>query len=655
MRRPAARGHLTARLFAVYAVLSAIPILALGFILAANFRGEARQRGLMQGREEAALIAHTAIQPLLDGRPLSEGIDSAERPGLNLLASQADDPQLLRLRLRGLDGRAVFSIDGTGRPAPVNPDALHAARGHVIAELTHLNADDDAPTLGPRVVQVYLPLEAGIPRRRVGVLEAYLPYAPIAHDVSHLLATLYRDLVMGLGALYLVLFAITASVSGRLSSEGRRNAFLADNDTLTALPNRASFQRRAADAIADARRTGTPAAVAIIDLDRFKTINDTLGHRNGDTVLSALARRLRDEFDGSAFVARFGGDEFGVVLADGTQAAPTLWRLRKALDREVPVAGLTLAVQASIGYALAPDDGDDVDTLLQRADMAMYAAKDQHTGVARFEPSLDHYDAASLSLVAELRHAIDDGQLVLHYQPQQELRSGRVIALEALVRWQHPVQGLLFPDRFLPLAEQTDDIDRLTRWVLRRALTDLRSLSPERGGPRIAVNVSARSLGRGELASEVLATLAELSMDPDRLIVEVTETAILADPERAADELRRLASAGVKVSLDDFGKGQTSVGHLSELPLHELKIDRAFVGDMDSDPAHAAIVRSMVELGHSLGLQVVAEGVETEEVSEQLREVGTDLVQGYLLSRPLPLDQIVVWLTERRRAARLTA
>jgi diguanylate cyclase (GGDEF)-like protein len=501
--------------------------------------------------------------------------------------------------------------------------------------------------LGPRAIEVYLPLQAGTPVHTVGALELYLSDAPIDHDVSGMLSTLYRDLVLGLGVLYLVLFAITASVSGRLRREAERNAFLADHDPLTALPNRTSFQRRAASALAEARRTGVPAAVAIIDLDRFKAINDTLGHPNGDAVLRELARWLTDELGDAAFVARLGGDEYGVVLPDGTRAAPTLRRLRAALGREVSVAGLTLAVEASIGFVLAPADGAHADILLQRADVAMYAAKEQHTGVARYEPVMERHDAAGLSLVAELPHAIDDDQLVLHYQPLEQLRSGRVIAIEALVRWQHPVHGLLFPDRFLGLAEQTDVIDRLTRWVLRRALRDCRQLSPLRGGPRVAVNVSARSIGRGALADEVIAALTELDIEPDRLIIEVTETAILADPARAATELRRLSDAGVKISLDDFGQGQTSISHLSTLPLHELKIDRAFVGDMDIDPAHAAIVRSMVELGHNLGLQVVAEGVETEQVREQLRGAGSDLLQGYLLSRPLPREQLVEWLAAR--------
>jgi diguanylate cyclase (GGDEF)-like protein len=661
MQRPRRRHSLTVRLFAVYAIVSAIPVIALGFILAGSFRREALQRGLSEGRSEASLIATTAVRPLLNGRPLSAGLTSAETRRLQLLVRGSIGRSILRLRLRDDTGHIVFSDDGAGDFGPPDDDAIEAAHGHVVADLTRLNADaldaevtSDAPLgdLGPRSIEIYVPLRSDQSDQVLGVLELYLPYAPIDHEVSHLLGTLYRDLTIGLGGLYLILFAITASVSSRLRRESLRNAFLAGYDVLTGLPNRTAFQEQVALAVADAARRGVPAAVAVLDLDRFRDINDSLGYANGDAVLRKLADRLAAALGSDAFVARLGGDEYGVILPDGAGAEPLLRRLRATLDREVSVAGVTLAAQTSIGYALAPADGDEPEELLQRADVAMYAAKDLHAGVMRYEPSLDRHDAAGLSLVAQLHHAIEDDELVLHYQPQQNLDSDQVVAVEALVRWQHPTLGLLFPDRFLALAEQTDVIDHLTRWVLRRALRDVDGLGHATGTtPRVAVNVSARSVGGGTLADDVIAALTECSFDPDRLIIEVTETAILADPQRAAAELARLTEAGVRVSLDDFGQGQTSLRHLSTLPLHELKIDREFVGDMDADQAHATIVRSMIELGHNLGLQVVAEGVETDAVREQLREAGTDLIQGYLLSRPLPLDQIAAWLSARRRAS----
>ncbi|HEY3775048.1 MAG TPA: EAL domain-containing protein [Solirubrobacteraceae bacterium] len=659
MQRPRRSHSLTGRLFAVYAIVSALPVIALGFILAGSFRGEALQRGLSEGRSEASLIATTAVRPLLNGRPLSAGLTAVETRRLQLLVRGSIGRSILRLRLRDDTGHIVFSDDGAGDFGPPDDDAIRAAHGRIVADLTRLNADaldaevtPDAPLgdLGPRAIEIYVSLRAERPGHVLGVLELYLPYAPIDHEVSHLLGTLYRDLMIGLGALYLVLFAITASVSSRLRREAMRNAFLAGHDVLTGLPNRTAYQEQVSLAIEDATRSGVPAAVAVLNLDRFREINDALGYANGDAVLRKLADRLAAALGSGAFVARLGGDEYGVILPDGEGAEPLLRRLRETLDREVSVAGVTLAAQTSIGYAMAPADGDEPEELVQRAEVAMYAAKDMHTGVRRYEPSLDRHDAAGLSLVAELHHAIDDDELVLHYQPQQELTGDRVVAVEALVRWQHPTHGLLFPDRFLGLAEQTDVIDHLTRWVLRRALRDVDGMGLATGtAPRVSVNVSARSVGGGTLADDVIAALQESSFDPDRLIIEVTETAILADPQRAAAELGRLSEAGVRVSLDDFGQGQTSLSHLSRLPLYELKIDREFVGDMDADEAHATIVRSMIELGHNLGLHVVAEGVETDGVREQLRDAGSDLIQGYLLSRPLPLEQITAWLAAQTR------
>jgi EAL domain-containing protein (putative c-di-GMP-specific phosphodiesterase class I) len=292
---------------------------------------------------------------------------------------------------------------------------------------------------------------------------------------------------------------------------------------------------------------------------------------------------------------------------------------------------------------MAPEDGTDVDDLLQRADVAMYIAKAQHAGVTRYDPSLDHYDAVSLSRVTQLRRAIDDGQLLLHYQPQSTLADGTVRAVEALIRWQHPADGLLYPGSFLPLAEQTDVIDKLTHWVLRTALSEIGDLGAEHP-ISVAINVSARSVVRAKFADEVIEILEELDLPAERLIIEVTETALLTDPKRAAGVLARLADAGVKISLDDFGQGQTSLGYLSALPLHELKIDRSFVGDMLDNPAHAAIVRSIIDLGHNLDLRVVGEGVETDQTLTSLHDSGCDVAQGFLLARPMPAREIAEWI-----------
>ncbi len=642
MTSPAPRARSLARLFITYAAITAIPVLLLGLTLAASYRSEANQRGVSEGLSEARLVAETAVEPILDGRPISQGLSPSETKAMRLLVTRAvGDHNVLRMRLQDLSGHVVFSDDGSGFSTKPDDEAIEAGEGEITADLTHLNADaDDSGPLGPKAVEVYLPLTAGRPEHVVGVFEVYLPYAPIAKDVDAGLHSLYLDLLLGLGALYVILFIISVSVSRRLRQQVKENKFLAEHDALTELPNRSLFHQRAQEAVMHAVRSDSRAAIAIVDLDRFKEVNDTLGHDSGDQLLTLLAQRLADHTRPQDAVARLGGDEFGVILSEVGDAEEVLRRLRDIIEHEVEVSGLPLSVESSIGFVIAPDDGIDVDDLLQHADVAMYVAKAQHVGVVRYDAEQDHYDAANLGLIAELRRAIDAGELVMHYQPKASLEDKHVEAVEALVRWQHPTLGLLYPDRFIPLCEQTDLIDRLTTWVMRTALTDIRAL----GDVAVSINVSARTLGRGRFADQVIAVLAELDVRPERLIIEITETALLTDPPRAAAVLAQLDAIGVRVSLDDFGIGQTSLGYLSSLPVHELKIDKSFVMDMLANPAHAAIVRSIVDLGHNLKLRVVGEGVETDDVFATLREAGCDLAQGYLLARPMPAEQLRGWL-----------
>jgi len=329
-----------------------------------------------------------------------------------------------------------------------------------------------------------------------------------------------------------------------------------------------------------------------------------------------------------------------------TDAEEALRRLRTIIEQEIEVSGLPLSIESSIGYVIAPDDGVDVGELLQHADVAMYFAKAHHTVVSRYDATQDHYKASNLKLVGSLRNAIEGGELVLHYQPKTTLDDGRVRAVEALVRWQHPILGLLYPDSFIPLVEQTDLIDKLTDWVLRKALSDMRELGAERQDLAVSVNVSARSLNRAAFASHVVDVLRSEDISPDRLTIEITETALLVDPSRAMAVLALIGQAGVKVSIDDFGIGQTSLGYLSSLPVDELKIDKSFVLDILDNPAHAAIVRSIVELGHNLSFSVVAEGVETAESLATIRATGCDMAQGFYFARPMPIDDLRSWLGE---------
>ena len=625
------------RLFAVYALVSLVPVLALGAVLLVLLHRQASARGLAEGRTEAVLLARTAVAPLLTGHDLRDGLLPQERARLTRsVTTSVADKQVLRLRVRDLKGKVVFADDGTKGQA--DDEALDAARGLTSVKLTWLNADAVAEgtmhDLGPRALEIYEPLD-GVTGKQVGVLELYLPYAPVAADISQGERVVALSLGVGLLALWLSLLAVSASVSRRLRRQVALNKFLAEHDALTGMPNRVQFAERATRAIA-AATSERATAIAVIDLDRFKEVNDTLGHGNGDRLLVTLAERLTERVRDGDTVARLGGDEFGIVLSavhGPGEAVEILTRLRQLLREPLELDGLPLALEASIGFALAPDDGTDADTLLQRADVAMYVAKGQHLGTVHYRAEHDHYDASALRLVAELATAIDEDQLVLHYQPKADLHSEQVTALEALVRWRHPERGLLYPDAFLPAVEQTELVDPLTRWVLRTATRDLHKLDPT-GRMVMAVNISARSLSHVEFADDVLQVLAETQTPPQRVILEITETALLTDPQRAAMCLSRLHGAGVRISIDDFGAGQTSLGYLASLPITELKIDKAFVLSMTSDARNAAIVRSVIELGHSLGFTVTAEGVETQQALEYLAAASCDTVQGFLLARP---------------------
>ncbi|MFI1992896.1 putative bifunctional diguanylate cyclase/phosphodiesterase [Actinoplanes sp. NPDC020271] len=628
------------RLFLTYAGASLVPVLLLGLVLTFALSHEARDRGIGVARVQAALVARTAIEPLvgsLEAPLTAEDAGELQRLSASAISSGA----VVRLRLRDTAGRVIFSDDGSGTGADVGDEVLDAVRGTVVAHLTRLNSDrNDVGPAGPEVVEVYQPIIRDGPV--LGVLEIYLPYDPIAREVSRGLHTVYLALTAGLAALWMILAVISGSTM-------RWIAHQAGHDALTGLPNRTVFQRHAAAAVEAARRDGRTTAVVLADVDRFKEVNDTLGHRTGDALLRELGGRLAAAVRSGDTVARLGGDEFGLVLPDiGPDAiGPLLDRLRAALEAEAMVGTLPLSPEASFGYALAPADGTDVDTLLRRADMAMYLAKGTRSGTARYDRRRDHYDAAQLALVAELRRAIENDELVLHYQPKAELRTGKICSVEALVRWRHPKRGLVAPDAFLPVAEQTGLIDPLTRWVLATALAQVVAWGEPCGALSVAVNVSARNLARADFADTVLAALADTGVPAARLVVEITETALMTDPAIAADVLNRLAEAGIRVSIDDFGQGQTSLGYLSTLPLHELKIDKSFVDDLPDNIAHAAIVRSMIDLGHNLGLQVVAEGVETVEVADLLKAAGCDIAQGYLVARPMPAGDLPPWLSER--------
>ena len=427
------------------------------------------------------------------------------------------------------------------------------------------------------------------------------------------------------------------------------------HDSLTGLPNRTLFKDRAEQALLRAQRTRSRFGLLLIDLDRFKEVNDTLGHQCGDLLLQKVAVRLQRALRKSDTVARLGGDEFGVVapdVFDATAARALAEKLCTELAQPVTVSGLTIEIEGSVGIALYPDHGDDVETLTRHADISLYVSKSMHTPIV-YTRAYDHHSLERLALVSELRRAIDEKQLIVHYQPEADAATSEVRVVEALVRWQHPEHGLLAPDEFIPLAEQSGLIRALTRYVLDTALGQCHAWQVEGRDVGVAVNITGRDLVDLRFPEEVRELLSKWRVSPSRLELEITENTIMVDPTRARDVLARLSEIGVRLAIDDFGSGHSSFAYLRELPIDVLKIDRSFIEELTQDPNNTAIVRTAIDLGHNLGMKVVAEGVETEAARLRLEALGCDTLQGFLVGRPQDAASLTAIgaARTRRRAA----
>lgn len=459
-----------------------------------------------------------------------------------------------------------------------------------------------------------------------------------------------QSLMLALGGTAAVLgILIGVVVIRNATRQADRLEHQAMYDGLTNLPNRALFADRLQQAILIGRREKQPFALVAMDLDRFKEINDTLGHDAGDRVLQHVAAITRACLRASDTVARMGGDEFSILLAtlnDPDGAAIAANKILKALQAPLDIAGQKSEIGASLGIALFPEHGEDPATLQRAADVAMYLAKRTRGGCKIYTKDLGEGADYRLTLQGELRHAIAHGELVLYFQPQIDFKSSSIRGVEALVRWEHPRLGLLAPDQFIPQAEQTGLIKPLTYCVLRNALRQCEHWQQSGIELPISVNISAVNIQDPEFAGEVAKLLREFTVPPSRLELEVTETAVMAEPMRAVECIRNLCALGLQVAVDDFGTGYSSMAYLKELLVAKIKIDKSFVKDMAVNHNDAIIVRSTVELGHNLGLKVVAEGVETQAVWDRLKALGCDDAQGYYMSRPLPADRFAEWLEQ---------
>ncbi|HLF86416.1 MAG TPA: EAL domain-containing protein, partial [Nitrospiria bacterium] len=421
---------------------------------------------------------------------------------------------------------------------------------------------------------------------------------------------------------------------------------LAYYDLLTDLPNRLMFYDSVDRAITAARKELRLFALLIIDLDHFKDINDTLGHHQGDSILASIADRLKNIFTDTGTVSRLGGDDFTVILPGADVETVSLFvdKITKSLDEPFLIGDIPLNTTACIGVSFFPGHGEDTHTLLRRADIALHEARKQGINWAIYSPEYDKCSSGHLALIGALRHAIDSNQMFLLYQPKIDLKTNKTIDAEALVRWQHPTRGVIPPDQFIFLAEHSGLIKQLTLWVLSEALRQSRGWQEAGRDLSVAVNLSVRSLQAPMFLEQITGLLSTWGVPPIRLRLEITESVIMSDPELAMEIITQLTLMGVRFSIDDFGTGYSSLKYLQRLSVDEIKIDKSFIINMLTDEDSLKIVRSTIELAHSLGLKVVAEGVESKEILNELTSLGCDAAQGYFISRPISHEDLIVWL-----------
>ena len=598
---------------------------------------------------QARVLASASLRGNLAATDFARPVDAERRAQLDRLfrASVLDEGVLLA-ELYAPDGTVTYSTDHRliGRRS--------VARVAHIREAIAGTVRGDATTIpnGERKsLRTYAPVAfAG----GTGAVALYEDYGPIAHAASSTFLPTAGVFEAVLLLLFVALVPLLRRVTARLRRQMEEIEHRALFDQLTGLPNRTLFRDRVEQALLATQREGGSASVMFLDIDHFKEINDTLGHEAGDLLLDALAERLRTQMRANETLARLGGDEFGVLCSGSSDDAVVLAeRLHRSLQEPFVVCELPLEIALSVGVASAPEHGDDGDTLLRHADVAMYLAKESHAGTAVYDEDQDSHDAARLALAGELRRAIEEDELVLHFQPKAELESGCVVGVEALVRWAHPERGFIPPGDFISIAERTGLIKPLSRYVVAAALRQCGEWRKEGLDLHVAVNLTIPDLLDLELPGLIAELLAETRVRPDQLELEITESTILADPFRVRQVLSDLNELGLRLAIDDFGTGYSSLAYLKRLPVHTIKIDRSFVLDMCENASDATIVRSTIDLGRNLGLDIVAEGVETQEAWDALRRHGCTLAQGYLISKPLPPDELRSLLSDRGRQTSL--
>ena len=631
LRRSVSRRRGEPRLVLRFAVITAI---SLGAAAAALIL-LTRHLYTVEAERAAAHHAQYVSQSVL-GHELA-AVDF-RRPSTGARRSELDRVLSEKVLLEGTLGVALVRPDGTivhasdhasiGRPAP-RPDRVRDALAGTITSATSFA---EVGSSGPvKSLESYVPVVAGGQTAGVAVItQDYAPIAAAARAAFLPVTGIAEGVVV---VLFVFLVPMLARAARRLRRQLDEIEQLAYQDDLTGLPNRRAF-------LAEARRAidGEPeeqVGVILVDLDRFKEVNDTLGHGAGDVLLRELSTRLREAVPAGATLARLGGDEFAVVIPGSPNAVAALaTQLQELLGEPLGLGETTVSLEASLGIATYPTDGTDPEALLRAADVAMYLAKGERSGIAAYDPARDENDTARLTLMAELKRALEQREIIPHYQVIAELGTGAVCGAECLARWMHPERGLLPPSEFLPFMERTGLRGGLTRLILERATDQLVKWDELGITVPLAVNLTMHDLLDDELPDRVDAALESAGIAPDRLELEITESALMTDPDRVHSVLARLHTLGLTLAIDDFGTGYSSLAYLRDLPVDILKLDRSFTLGVELASGGREIVRAVTTLAHTLGLRVIAEGVETQAAWDALRELGCDAAQGYFIGRP---------------------
>jgi diguanylate cyclase (GGDEF)-like protein len=594
-----------------------------------------------EGRRTAEIIAAAVVHHHLDfAGGQGEGLPAEDAAEMLADVDQLRrDGRLLGLGVWRLDGTPLFvedaSVSDAMRLSAADRDRARSGQSWMVHEET---------ANGQGELWVFLPAgnEDVNANAREAMVAVVLPHEELTESLE---GRLLRQSIWA-GVLLLVPLLGLLGLQRRLRQRERE----ARLDSLTGLLNRRALYEDARGLLARAtdRR---PVALLLMDLGDFKSVNDTLGHAAGDELLQQVAATLQGAVRPGDLVVRLGGDEFAVLLTalpDATAAQRRAEQLLGAVRAaSFTVQSVDLVVDASIGLALAPQHGTTVPELLQHAEVAMYQAKRDNGGTRVYDPGTDDHSVGQLALLTELRRALEKQEFILHYQPKVSLPDRQVTSVEALVRWQHPTRGLLGPGEFLPVLERSGLMQALTRWVIREAVRQAASWRRAGMPLPVAVNINPRSLLDGDLPARVLATLLGAELPASFLELEITETAVMSDPARAAAVLAQLKARGIRVAIDDFGAGYTSLAHLRTLPIAALKLDRSLIAQMLERHEDNAVTRALIDLAHQLGLRVVAEGVETEAVLDRLAAMGCDEVQGYLISRPVHPSTLEGWVAEQ--------